>query len=64
MVYQDLQSPGLLDPQRCCNFEILLVKIFSPKQNENRILPAAIEKVKLCLFKKTAAILQWSTAVL
>ena len=34
-------------------FEILLVKIFSLKKKKNQILPATIEKIKCCLFKKT-----------
>ena len=31
-----------------------LVKIFSLEQKTNQILPATIEKVRFCLFKKTA----------
>ena len=32
--------------------QILLAKIFSLKQKINQILPATVEKVKFCLFRK------------
>ena len=35
MVYQDLQPPTPSNPKGNSNFEFLLVKIFSPKQNKN-----------------------------
>ena len=41
-------------PKGNSKYKILLVKIFSLKQKTNEILPAAIEKIKFCLFKKTA----------
>ena len=36
-------------------FEILLVKIFSLIQTTNQILPATIEKIKICFFKEIAS---------
>ena len=45
--------PGPLRPKGKSKFEILFVKIFSLKQKINQILPATIEKIKFCLFKKT-----------
>ena len=50
-LYQDLQLSVSLGPNAISKFEILLVKIFSGKQNQ--ILPAAIAKNKFLLFKKT-----------
>ena len=46
---------GPWPPKSNCKFKISLVKIFSLKQKTNQILPATIEKVKFCLFKKTAS---------
>ena len=59
-VYQDLRPPAL---QGNSKFEILLVKIFCLKQKTSQILPATIEKIKFCFFKKTVYgyLKQWIT---
>ena len=41
-------------PKGNSKFEILLVKLFSLKQTPNKILTAAIEKIKFCVPKETA----------
>ena len=47
-VYQDSQFPALSVPKGSKRFEILLVKIFTLKQNQ--ILSATIKKIKSLLF--------------
>ena len=49
-VYQDSGPPALKGNGK---LKILLVKIFSLKQKTSQILPATLEKIKFCLFKKT-----------
>ena len=57
MVYQDSQHLAHSAPKGDSEYEILLVKVFSLKQKTNQILPATTEKIKFCLFKKTASCL-------
>ena len=55
MVYQSSQPQAPLPLKSNNKFEILLVKIFTLKQNTNPIHPATKEKIKIYLFKKTAS---------
>ena len=45
--------PAPSAPKSNSKFEILLIKMFSLKQEINQILLATIEKIKFCLLKKT-----------
>ena len=53
------RSPPSSAPKGNSRFEILLVKIFSLKQKSRQILPATIEKIKFCLFKKITSCSQF-----
>ena len=52
---QGPQSPAYSGPERKNKFGIFLEKIFCPKQKTLQILPATMEKIKICLFKKPAS---------
>ena len=52
-VYQDSRSLASSTPKGNRRFGVL--KVFSLKHKANQILPAATEKIKLCLFKKIAS---------
>ena len=49
ITYQDSQTSA---PKGNNEFKTLLVKIFSLNQKTNQIVPATVEKIKFCLFKK------------
>ena len=59
-VCQNSRPPA---PKGNSKLEILLVKIFNLKQKTSQTLPATIEKIKFCLFKKTVygSFKQWIT---
>ena len=52
-VYQDSRSPASSTPKG--NRRSGFLKVLSLKHKANQILPATTEKIKLCLFKKTAS---------
>ena len=52
-VYQDLQPPSLSAPKGDKKFDIFLVKVFSIKQNKNKIKYNQLICKKILLFKKT-----------
>ena len=60
MLYQDLQPSATKSNRK---FEILVVKVISLKQKANQILSATIDKIKFCLFKKTATLFSESTTL-